>query len=114
MDYTTGSFDAICAATRAAGNGAVRAFFLNYVEFITLPLAAGIGEFDHRRHWVPSIALGRSFGLAFSITMLLVWLILELERRRVPAQVWISSYFPTAAFVRYPTRYSSLSLLPSG
>ena len=68
-----------------AGNGAVRAFFLNIVEFITLPLVAGIGGYT-----IASLGTqyngGASFGVAFSITMLLVWLILELERRRVPAQ----------------------------
>ena len=69
----------------AAGNGAVRAFFLNVVEFITLPLAAGVGGSTITALGT-QYSGGASFGVAFSITMLLVWLILELERRRVPAQ----------------------------
>lgn len=92
----------------AAGNGAVRAFFLNTVEFVTLPLAAGIGSSTIAGLGV-QYSGGASFGLAFSITMLLVWLVLELERRRVPAQSGVAHIFQRLHF--YGTQLLLLFIL---
>ena len=67
-----------------AGNSAVRAFFLNVVELISLPLAVGSGT-----SMISAIgqhnASGLSSSAAFTITFLGLWLLLEWERRRVPA-----------------------------
>ncbi len=67
-----------------AGNSAVRAFFLNVVELISLPLAVGSGT-----SMISAIgqhnASGLSSSTAFTITFLGLWLLLEWERRRVPA-----------------------------
>src|SRR6184192_850408 len=66
-----------------AGNSAVRAFFLNAVELISLPLAVGSGAFT-----ISSIGqnVGAvSSGAAFTITFLGLWALLEWERRRVQA-----------------------------
>ena len=67
-----------------AGNSAVRAFFLNVVELISLPLAVGSGT-----SMISAIgqhsASGLSNSAAFTITFLGLWLLLEWERRRVPA-----------------------------
>jgi len=67
-----------------AGNSAVRAFFLNAVELISLPLAVGSGTST-----ISAIgqhnAGGLSSSAAFTITFLGLWLLLEWERRRVPA-----------------------------
>src|SRR6266487_3696399 len=67
-----------------AGNSAVRAFFLNVVELISPPLAVGSGT-----SMISAIgqhnASGLSSSTAFTITFLGLWLLLEWERRRVPA-----------------------------
>jgi hypothetical protein len=67
-----------------AGNSAVRAFFLNVVELISLPLAVGSGT-----SMISAIGQHSESGLsssaAFTITFLGLWLLLEWERRRVPA-----------------------------
>jgi Domain of unknown function (DUF5671) len=67
-----------------AGNSAVRAFFLNAVELISLPLAVGSGTAT-----ISAIGQHNTGGLsssaAFTITLLGLWLLLEWERRRVPA-----------------------------
>ncbi|MEO8972911.1 MAG: DUF5671 domain-containing protein [Ktedonobacteraceae bacterium] len=63
-----------------ASGGAVRAFFLNFTEILTLPLAVGIGAFTISQ-------LGQAFssvsGLAaFTISSLALWVWLDWERRR--------------------------------
>ncbi len=62
-----------------ARGGAVRAFFLNFVEFQTLPLAVGVGA-------VTIAAFGQSPGgsgtTAFTISSLALWAWLDWERRR--------------------------------
>jgi hypothetical protein len=67
-----------------AGNSAVRAFFLNAVELISLPLAVGSGTAT-----ISAIGQHNAGGLsnsaAFTITLLGLWLSLEWERRRVQA-----------------------------
>lgn len=66
----------------SAGGGAVRAFFLNFAEVLTLPLAVGIGA--------SAISmLGQSFSsvsgsAAFAISALTLWTWLDWERRRLP------------------------------
>lgn len=91
-----------------AGNGAVRAFFLNAVEFVTLPLAAGIGSSTIAGLGV-QYSGDASFGLAFSITMLLIWLVLELERRRAPADSGVALIFQRLHF--YGTQLVLLFIL---
>lgn len=67
-----------------AGNSAVRAFFLNAVALVILPLAVGSGTST-----ISAIgqhnAGGLSSSAALTITLLGLWLLLEWERRRVPA-----------------------------
>jgi len=92
----------------AAANGTVRAFFLNVVEFITLPLAAGIGSSTIAGLGV-QYSGGASFGLAFSITVLLVWLVLEIERRRAPARSGVALIFQRLHF--YGTQLLLLFIL---
>lgn len=80
-----------------ANNGAVRAFFLNAVEFIVLPLAVGIGGFT-------IASLGQqytgnaSFSTAFSITMLALWAVIEAERRRIPPNSGVALVFQRLHF----------------
>lgn len=91
-----------------ANNGAVRAFFLNAVEFIVLPLAVGIGGFT-------LASLGQqytgnaSFSTAFSITMLALWAIVEAERRRAPANAGAAVIFQRLHF--YGTQLLLLFIL---
>lgn len=67
-----------------AGNGGIRAFFLNFAEAVSLPLAVGTGAF-----LISSLgqqnSFGASFSAAFTIATLAFWAALEWERRRVPA-----------------------------
>lgn len=65
----------------SAGGGAVRAFFLNFAEILTLPLAVGIGASTISM-------LGQSFSsvsgsAAFAISALALWAWLDWERRRI-------------------------------
>ncbi len=91
-----------------ANNGAVRAFFLNAVEFIVLPLAVGIGGFT-------LASLGQqytgnaSFSTAFSITTLALWAIIEAERRRAPASAGAAIIFQRLHF--YGTQLLLLFIL---
>lgn len=67
-----------------AGNSAVRAFFLNAVEIISLPLAVGSGAFTISNFGQQNGG-GVSSGAAFTIAYLGLWALLEWERRRVQA-----------------------------
>lgn len=66
-----------------AGNSAVRAFFLNAVEIISLPLAVGTGAFTISTFGQQNV--GVSSGTAFTLAFLGLWALLEWERRRVQA-----------------------------
>jgi len=68
----------------AAGNGAVRAFFLNIVELISLTTAAGMGASVISSLGQP-FSGGLSGGAAYTIGTLGLWAFIEWERRRVPA-----------------------------
>ena len=91
-----------------ANNGSVRAFFLNAVEFIILPLAVGIGGFT-----VASLGQqytgNASYTIAFSITMLALWVIIEVERRRTPANSGAAIIFQRLHF--YGTQLLLLFIL---
>ncbi len=70
----------ICS-DHSAGGGAVRAFFLNFAEVLTLPLAVGIGASTISM-------LGQSYSsvsgsVAFAISALALWAWLDWERRRI-------------------------------
>ena len=67
-----------------AGNSAVRAFFLNAVEMISLPSAVGSGAFTISNFGQQNVG-GISSGAAFTIAFLGLWALLEWERRRVQA-----------------------------
>lgn len=81
----------------AADNGGVRAFFLNAVELVSLPLAVGIGGFT-----VAGLGQqysgGASSGVAFAITFLAVWVVIEGERRRIPASAGVAHVFQRLHF----------------
>lgn len=67
-----------------AGNSAVRAFFLNAVELISLPSAVGSGAFTISSFGQQNVG-SVSSGAAFTIAFLGLWALLEWERRRVQA-----------------------------
>jgi Domain of unknown function (DUF5671) len=67
-----------------AGNSGVRAFFLNAVELVILPLAVGSGSAAISAFGQPNSG-GISNNLALTIAFLGLWVLLEWERRRVPA-----------------------------
>ena len=75
-----------------AANGAVRAFFLNAVEVITLPSAVGAGAFTLTGLGSPN-AGGASYGTAYALTFLGLWALIEWERRRAPASTGAASVF---------------------
>ena len=68
----------------AAGNGGIRAFFLNFAEAISLSTAAGIGTFVIAGLGQQNSG-GASFGGAYAITFLGMWALLEWERQRSQA-----------------------------
>ncbi len=63
-----------------AGGGAVRAFFLNFAEIVTLPLAVGIGALTISM--LGEAASDVSGSAAFAISALALWAWLDWERRR--------------------------------
>ncbi len=75
-----------------AANGAVRAFFLNAVELISLPSAVGTGAFTITSLGSPNTG-GASSGAAYTLTFLSLWALIEWERRRAPAQTGAASVF---------------------
>jgi hypothetical protein len=75
-----------------AANGAVRAFFLNAVEVISLPSAVGTAAFTITGLGSAN-AGGASFGAAYALTFLSLWALIEWERRRAPASTGAASVF---------------------
>ncbi|GAC1377837.1 MAG: hypothetical protein NVSMB33_00330 [Ktedonobacteraceae bacterium] len=75
-----------------AGNGTARAFFLNTVELISLPLVVGTGAF-----FISGLGQqnggGASYGAAFTITFLALWALIEWERRRAQASTGVAIVF---------------------
>lgn len=81
----------------AAGNGGIRAFFLNAVELVSLPLAVGIGGFTIAGLG-QQYSGGASSSVALAITSLAVWAVIEGERRRVPASAGVAHIFQRLHF----------------
>ncbi len=81
----------------AAGNGGVRAFFLNAVELVSMPLAVGTGGFTIAGLG-EQYSGGASYGVAVAITSLAVWAVVEGERRRVPASAGAALVFQRLHF----------------
>jgi hypothetical protein len=67
-----------------AGNSGVRSFFLNAVELVILPSAVVSGSAAISSFGLPNSG-GISNNLALTIAFLGLWILLEWERRRVPA-----------------------------
>jgi len=80
-----------------AGNGGLRAFFLNALELVSYSLGVGvgtsvIGTLGQR------YTSGQNVGLALVITSLCVWAIAEFERRRDPATAGVATVFQRLHF----------------
>ena len=93
-----------------SSNGAVRAFFLNSIEFYSFPLAIGMGS-------LTIAGMGTQYSgdpsstVAFSITTLILWGVVESERRRAPAHSGVASIFQRLHF--YGTQLVLLFILTS-
>lgn len=92
----------------AASNGGVRAFFLNAVELVSLPLAVGTGGFTIAGLG-QQYSGGASYGIALAITSLAVWAVVEGERRRIPASAGVAHIFQRLHF--YGTQLVLLFIL---
>src|SRR5919108_4800244 len=75
-----------------SANGAVRAFFLNALEVISLPSAVGAGAFTIAGLGSPN-AGGASYGTTYTLTFLGLWAVIEWERRRAPASTGAAGVF---------------------
>jgi hypothetical protein len=75
-----------------AGNQAIRAFFLNAVALVALTSAVGIGA-SALGSLGQRYSGGVSGTMAYSIAFLAAWALIELERRRVPADAGVAVVF---------------------